>query len=672
MVEVTLRIEHLSGDMIRESAEDLQGTSVNPEVALGEISRLDVHSSTVERSFDEQDHAEIEVYRDEFDEIQGDKFVPQHDELYLELDGTDIFGGRLVDITRGGTTIELIVGDWETDLRQGRPTPGTHTYVNASDQTIVNDALNRSETVSAGRIQSVHSGVGILFSHTSPAKMLHTLREATGAEFRLNPNKTLDYVERLGKDNAELVGPRNQTITNEFSLEEKVQDSPTHLRVLGAGEGDYQLQVEIVSNHFDGEGFGREVWHTIINKEATTKEHLRDLGENYMAEYDGSPEHIEVAADIHGLDVSLGDTFPVVYEEEHIDTRLRVIELAQHIDETGIHYETTLSNRLFTRGDPNQEARQDINRYNLAFEGTAVPFSDAGGRQPVNKQNNYEMDIDYPADVVQELDAKLKIDGMAYRAYSRGAAGGGGTIVSETAASNDDFKSVVEQSREQYRFDDVRDDWRTVAQHKVTKNTSILNVDFTFIQSPHGRYIGHKTYTLDDRVTGGRPYRARLYNKTRGTYHPNYGGNYIYAYPDDSASATFFDAKNLNGDTLEMELMYDGTMGAFPIITTYTMWYAAGQHNHEVEFTVDPHKHDPDPGIVEYDYYPSNCQVTVNGQQVDHAPVGDGEGGFEEVIDIRSYLTPGFNSIEISSDTLGHIRATASLDLYRQITGRES
>lgn len=663
----TLRIEHLHATFPSD-VTDPTGTTVKEGEEPEGHSRLEIHTVSINRLFDAQDHAEIEVYRDEFDALVDEGYTPTVDEFYIELDGTDVFGGRLVDVTRGGTTVKLILGDWETDLRQGEPSPGAHTFVNAIDLDIVEDAIERVETVTRGRLQSVDPAVSLLYSHASPAKMLHALREVTGGEYRINADKTLDYVPRIGRDHVDIVGPRNQTISNEFALEEKVQESPTHLRVLGAGEGDHQLSIDVVSNDYDGAGFGRPIWETIVNKEATTEEHLRALGEQYMSEYEGSPEYIEVTAEIYGLEVGLGDTFPVIYEDENIDTRLRVVENEMTLDEQGIYYAVTLSNRMFTRRGIDEGVRQDVDRYNLAFEGNAVPYSDGGGRQPVDAENNYEMDVDYPADVVQELDATLKIDGMAYRSYSKGSAGGGGKIVSETSASNEDFETVVESERQQILHKNVREDWETVSYVNVKEDTALLFVDFTATQTPPASYDGHPDYTRDDRVTSGRRYRARLYNKSKEEYHPSFRGETVYMYPDDSASALFFDAKNLNGDRLDLQLQYVGSSGPFPLITTYTTWIAAGRHQHSIGFNIDPHTHEPEPGIVEYDYYPSNCKVLVNGQEVDHEPVGDGEGPFDAEIDIGGYLNSGFNSIQVTSESLGHVRATCSLDLYRQIT----
>jgi hypothetical protein len=81
------------------------------------------------------------------------------------------------------------------------------------------------------------------------------------------------------------------------------------------------------------------------------------------------------------------------------------------------------------------------------------------------------------------------------------------------------------------------------------------------------------------------------------------------------------------------------------------------------------HQHDPEAGIIEFTEYASNCDVLVNGTSVGTS-FGDGTGQFEEQVDISGLLSPGqVNTIEITSDTLGHIMAHLDIDVYRQILG---
>jgi hypothetical protein len=83
----------------------------------------------------------------------------------------------------------------------------------------------------------------------------------------------------------------------------------------------------------------------------------------------------------------------------------------------------------------------------------------------------------------------------------------------------------------------------------------------------------------------------------------------------------------------------------------------------------DVHTHPPSPGVTEtFDgttYYPSNCDVVVNGTSMG-VSLGDGSSTFEQFVDISGALTPGTNTVAVTSDTLGHIRSTVETELFRR------
>lgn len=96
---------------------------------------------------------------------------------------------------------------------------------------------------------------------------------------------------------------------------------------------------------------------------------------------------------------------------------------------------------------------------------------------------------------------------------------------------------------------------------------------------------------------------------------------------------------------------------------------ALGTTTSETSDASGDHTHAVNPGIIETSDFPSNCDVIVNGSPVG-VSLGDGASSFEERVDIAGLLTPGqVNTIEISSDTLGHIQAHMDIDVYRQILG---
>jgi len=82
-----------------------------------------------------------------------------------------------------------------------------------------------------------------------------------------------------------------------------------------------------------------------------------------------------------------------------------------------------------------------------------------------------------------------------------------------------------------------------------------------------------------------------------------------------------------------------------------------GTHTHNV--TIPDHIHDPEPGIWETADYPSNVNVYVNNQLVaspaSHPDLVGGSTFSVTKIDIKDYVQPGENIIEIRSATLGLI-----------------
>ncbi|ADJ14836.1 hypothetical protein C497_05667 [Halalkalicoccus jeotgali B3] len=609
----------------------------------------------MEESFDKQSHAEITVYRDEWNEIVDD-VDPLVDEFYIEDENKSgsIFGGRLTDVKRGGVQIELILGSFETDARQGEPVQDTVVFDNSPDSLVVSSALERTDTLSAGQIQNVGHEMSIMFSKTSPAKMIRDTTEMTGGEVRYNPDKTVDYKHRLGSDKLDIIGPTNQTVTEEFAATQVTQERPTHLLMLGAGEGDAQLQTTSVAPWYD-DSVPRQNWIKRANKEITNERRLQRVADHAMAEYNESPQYIEIEIETFDLQISLGDTFPVIYEEEDINTRLRVMELTTNYSSEGVTHEATLSNRRFTRAsNPGQNTRETAAQFQESFQGSTVPISTTGGRQPVSNDLNYEMSVDYPSDVQKEMRAKLHVRGLPYRAYSQGVSAGGGGILSETSGDNADFESVVDSQIDSV-FQGTDNAWQEIGSFTTDEDTSMLFVSV--------RAQREGTTGSDD--LGGT--YIRLHDQGDDRFYPRHLGSQISPQENDTVSRTLLIPKNVNGDDIILQARYSGE-DSTTNIGFESDWVAVGQHNHEIELELNEHSHDVKPGIIEFDEYPSRCDVRVNGESHE-VSLGDGSNEFEETVDISDRLDEGFNEIEVTSETLGHLDVTCALDVYRQIRG---
>jgi hypothetical protein len=410
-------------------------TGTQQEILLSE--------AEIEDAFGVQASARAFINRDR---IEDDNIERGETEMFVVDDSSQsnsdaLFGGLFREIDRQGAITQVFIDSFERYARFSTPTDGGERFENVDDVSIVSDAISSVQELSSGVVENVAANpVSLLFSHTSPAKKLRETADTTSAELRYNADKTIDYLNRRGTDRTSgpNISPSNQNITNEFQAERKGgKEDVTHLRVLGAGEGIHQTEINFapaddptsynnketyINNDFSSGDTKK--WKVIANKDLKDEDALQEFGRNRINDIN-SAGYIDVTTTIRGLDVKLGDTFTVVNQTERINEDMRVVELTENILPNGNEYAVKLSSRRVSRIDSNAKDRQDIQRYNKSLEGTAVPINASGGRQPVNPQNDYEMQFYYPAEVEFEHRLNVRVSGLPYRAYSSGAASGG-------------------------------------------------------------------------------------------------------------------------------------------------------------------------------------------------------------------------------------------------------
>jgi hypothetical protein len=524
------------------------------------------------------------------------------DEVFLEDAGGLVFGGVLRNVDIGDGTTTLLVDSFERYGLDAQPTGPADRWVNVDDATIVQAAIDSIPQIEAGTVETVKSGVSFLFSHATQAKRIRSVADATGARVRYNPEKTVDYLSRIGKDREAVISARNQRVVDNVRVSKKGGgDRANHVRMLGAGEGVHQRTAEITAPKFDPET-DREKWQVYSNKEMTDEATLAEQGDELIAEL--STQWIEIKATIRNLDASvvLGDTFPVEIPKRGIDDRFAVVNVVRKITEDGVKYETTLSSRILAREREAAKSRKDVQRYNKAVQGTAVPINASGGRQPVNGTHAYQMRLYYPAEVEYEHRLNVRVIGLPYRAYSQGA-----------ATAGDEHSHEVEVDHPEHA-------------HDVT------------IPVPY------HTHQLD--------YQSTATSTTDGHSH-------TFEKAGHNTELGFVEG---TGDPSNTEEEVKTSKTALGSTTTTTSASASS-----------PHTHEPDPGVIEdFDgttHYPSNCDVLVNGTSQGTA-FGDGTGEFQKAVDVRGELTPGrMNTIEVTSESLGHVIVYVEGDVYRQILG---
>jgi hypothetical protein len=257
----------------------------------------------------------------------------------------------------------------------------------------------------------------------------------------------------------------------------------------------------------------------------------------------------------------------------------------------------------------------------------------------------------YPNDVLFERNVELNIKGRAYRAFSSGASAGGGVSTStQPQSTKSDGRKIVggqQSTDEVVQTTDTRPlDWTDMLVYEVQTNAELI-------------FGG--VFARNDQ-NGSVDFNVRLYdkNENRVLYRPYQ----VWGVPPANPVQT----TQLYGNTTD----YDPTGHDIAIQCAFTAdedgseqlsFTCSGvlneyeSHTHDVQ--IDDHTHDPDPGISDFgDLYPENIDVVVNGTTVAPDVAGDGASDFETTVDLSGELTPGFNEIEVTSDSLGHIEAS--------------
>jgi hypothetical protein len=287
-----------------------------------------------------------------------------------------------------------------------------------------------------------------------------------------------------------------------------------------------------------------------------------------------------------------------------------------------------------------------------------VVIQGGGSRQPVDANNNAEIPFNYPQ-IEFENEAELQVQSLPYRAYSAGAASGGGSV--ETTANNSDFTNVVFSEDERTSLDLTDLSWTTVTTFSIPFGTQVSTAHFGQTFSAAGLEEDSETVNI------------RLEDTTTNTFYPDSSGfqGSMNVFSDSGAPSgashrteshlPIVIAEDISGHDIEVQAKMAATDGYPTSWKNYAI--ANGPHTHSV--SIPFHTHDVEPGIQEFSQFPSNVDVIIDGNTVATNVL---QGTSQTVVDISGELTQGaWNDIELTSDTLGHIQATVSVSGYRQI-----
>lgn len=525
---------------------------------------VQVSEAEIEREFGKQDAARVFVNRTRISESnisRGDTemFLLENESQSVS---NALFGGLLRDVNRQGAITEVLLDSFERLAEFATPTPGGQRFENVDGVVIVDDALQNIDTISQGVVENVSSSpVSMLFSHSTQAKKIRSVSDVTGADIRYNPDKTLDYLSSRGSDKSASVelSPTNQNIIGDFKAEKKGgKKDVTHLRVLGAGEGRHQRELNFVPAddtesydnkrtyvNNDWQDGDQTKWNVISNKDITDIDALEQFGQNKIEDFN-SDGYIDVTTTVRGIELRLGDVVQVVNADEEIDTSMKVVSLVERVLPTGTEYDVVLSTRKESRRKDSEKDRQDIQRYNKSLQGTAVPINASGGRQPVNSSNNYELKLYYPDEVKFEHRLNVRVMGLAYRAYSEGVEAGGNHThdVNVTHPTHSHEVTVTHPSHSH----NVTVNHPSHS-HDVTVNhpTHSHSVTVNHPQHSHTVTVTHPSHNHS--VTVNHPSHNHRVNVT----HPNHSHNVTVSHPSHSHSISVSHPSHDHGIDLDFE-----------------------------------------------------------------------------------------------------------------------
>lgn len=596
---------------------------------------------TYTREFRAQARGEIVIPRGDWRAI-SDSIDDINDKFFIEVEGTDEFAGRLDDTESSPQTVSIRLNSPEIDAAEAEPTGENVVYENVADSTILTDNISNIPTISAGTIDTLKNSISYTVSYASRSKVFYDLRQITGGEFVYNPDFTVDYKAQIGTDKSLVLGPEEENIGLDFQKKRDVREEVTHLRALGAEQGPNQVTTTAVADSYSG---GRKIWKRYTNKEVIQKSRLQDIADELVNEYDGEPRFLEVEATVYGEDIQLGDTVIVDYPDENINSeRLEAIRVQTGYEPNRVYQRVTLSNRSLTQEGSWQKRNDDVERFNDGYQGF-VDRAQAGGdgRQPVDTNLNSNATVFYPDDVEEEITARVLVEGLAYRSYSSGG---------ETNVQFDEELADIGTYGNSVVVDDPSQ-WFTLA--TISPSDGAVSQMVTLQSSIR---LFNRDISTTENV------QARLIINGSANRNEYFFGDMMEVEPDG------FDAGGSVSITLPGDYRND--------ISSIELQAKAPsiQTDESLELTSfltgifhDTHTHPPDPGVSEnFDgtsYYPSNCDVLVNGTSMG-VSLGDGTGTFNEFVDISGELTPGVNSVEVTSDTLGHIRSTVETELFRR------
>lgn len=640
------------------------------------------------QALDRQTHARIKVNRDDLNGVSG--LEPGVSRVYIENPaGNDTFGGLLRSPGRGGGSPEMIVDSFVQYMYLAQGTPLGQQKVGATDDTLIKEAVDATPELSKGTINQVlSSGQTWVFSGISQTAKAFKVAEASGGEIEVTPSRVVNYgSKQLGSDKtATTLSPANQSFDeNTFSLDEDAETGrTTHLSVYGVGHGTGQIEATIVPSddsasypnkvtytNNDWTSGDTERWGRRTNKDIKRVSALQAWGQAIIEDLQNTETRVKTV--VKDVTVNLGDTFTVSNSAEGLSaTELRAVEVVKRVQpDSGTSYETVFSNHSLGRQNVDSELAKTQGRFEQAYEGDWGIIQTGPGRGPVGSSRNYVLKVDYPSDVIVETNAKIVIDGLNYRAFSQGAASGG----DDTTASGGGATTDPISHEDQVTFySNIGSDTLTHDTSKQLDSTTLAAGDNAWPYFVNARMIRKSGDDIIDSVLQMEHSGNSLtYNFDNiGTTGLTSSSPFIHYHTGHNLVSS-----DMSGETVTLDAVMDLDGGGSTTVDIKWWWSITGPspHSHDQDAHTHgqpAHTHDVNPGILDFDgsdqspaHYPKDVDVVINGNS-EGTSFGDGTGEFHETHDITDELSTGENTIELTSDELGHLDAYVSVEVVRQ------
>jgi len=672
MTDLTLRIEYAGGgtdELNIVSADDL-GDADAPSLTSIRIDRR------IDRRPDEPDTAECAVYRDAWSEIE-DSLGDVDDTLFIDENGTDIFGGRLNDWEYQGVLVNVILDGPKRDAINETPSAGNTVYQPKSDDALVtDDLLPRVGTVGEGTIAQQTGSIAFSEANSSPGKSITKLSQATGAEVQYQPDFTMDYVGSLGTDKTgTTLSPSNGNILDEPRITHDPAEDFTHIRVLGSQQGGAQF---VADRTIDG-STTRENWGFYTDKDAQTQDRVDAIADQIQSELQNSSDHLEVAVDIASTESpALGDEYTMNIPQYNINSKtLRIHELTRILTDAGERFRALLTNRRLSRDVQGDEQRRAFDEFRGGNPGQYYALTAGDAWDKVASGEDYELTFYRPVDTLTEYRAKLQIESRPYRLPSSDP--GHTHPVDVTHPSHDHDVFISGTSTDNSEFSAVADqNTRAKADTGMAEGDTISQT-FSPSSKTSAVYCWGQASLIDPANAASAQLEYRLENTTTGDKFPAGNWHLMEIDPDNGGSwggLMAVDPTDCNGETLEFTTRIadgDGSGSMAVIMSTY--FVAVGPHTHDISDTdtsttalgttsteTSASQTALDPGVNEQGGKTvSNVGVDIDGTTV----VSGLSSPIDETVDIAGELSDGANAITATTDTLGELKLTVEYEALK-------